>query len=251
MRQYIYEHLHEVKVIDTHEHLWDESYRLQHPGDWTAIFKHYAVDSLCAVGMNKEEANLLYAEETFHDQKWEVFSKYFDLAKNTTYIQAALLAVKDIYGIDRINSDSMEELTAKIRNSIKPGFYRRVLGEMAGIDYWMVNCFDKDENGIRYPLRYWGDTELMRPDLWVDPLIYPCGRALIEKETGVDTSTFNGWLEAVDVFLKNTQGIAAQSNQGWLLSGILILILQFLLKLLKDTMQKALEYHIILTITQK
>ena len=62
----ILERLHDIRAIDTHEHLWDESYRLEHPGDWTLLFYHYGITALQMAGMSAAETDELYAEATPH-----------------------------------------------------------------------------------------------------------------------------------------------------------------------------------------
>lgn len=197
---YFYERLKDVKVIDTHEHLWDESWRLENPGDWTGLFYHYGITALKTAGMTAVEADELYSAETSHERKWQIFSRYFGYAKNAAYIKAALIAIRDIYGVDRVDGDSMQELTAKIRSAVHQGFNRRILKDMAGIDYCMVNCLDHDEAGERFPLRTWGDLELMKPDLFADNMINPSCRGLMERETNTDCSTLDGWLKAINAY---------------------------------------------------
>lgn len=198
----IYNKLLEVKVINTHEHLWDESWRLKNKGDWTSLFYHYGVTALKMAGMSDRESEELYSQDSDHKRKWEIFSKYSYLSKNSAYIKAPIIAIKDIYGISSIDIDSMEELTYRIEKMVQPGFYRKILREKAGIDYSMINCFDSDKNDNRYPVRFWGDVEIMKPDLYADIFIYPSSVYLIENETCVDCSTLNGWQKAIDVYFE-------------------------------------------------
>jgi len=195
------DYINSIKVIDTHEHLWDESYRLKNPGDWAALFWHYGSVSLEVSGMSDSESAELFSPNTLHDAKWSIFSKYFPLAKNTAYIKAALISIKEIYGIDEITSESMLALSAKIKEAVKPGFHRAILRDKAGIDYCMNNSFDRDEHGARYPARLWGDTELIRPDLYVDYMMYP-QKDLLARETGVDCSDLSGFEKAIDVYFE-------------------------------------------------
>lgn len=198
----MYDKLRHIEVIDTHEHLWDESHRIKNPGDWTGLFFQYGITALRIAGMTENEGNELYSEASSHSRKWEIFSKYFPLAKNSAYIKSVLISIKDIYGIDHISSDSMVELSDNILRSVKPGFYRKILKEKAGIDYCMVTCFDRDNRGDRYPARIWGDMELLRPDLYADMFIYPASIQLVENESGIDCSTLTGWLKAIDVYFE-------------------------------------------------
>lgn len=200
--EYYYDRLREIKVIDTHEHLWDENWRLANPGDWSSLFFHYGNTALKVAGMSSQEEMKFYSCETPHSAKWEIFSKYYPLVRNIAYIKSVLTAIKDIYGINSIDSGSMEELSSKISAAVKPGFNRRILQQLGGMDYCMVNSFDCDENGQRYPVRNWGDTELLRPDLFADGFIYPSLHKLLEKETGIACDTLGGWLKATDLYFE-------------------------------------------------
>jgi len=199
-RDTIHDRLCEIKVIDTHEHLWDESYRLEHPGDWTGLFFQYGITALQMAGMTLSETDELYAETTPYARKWAIFSRYFPLARNTAYLRSVLIAIRDLYGIEQITSETMQELSTRIKSAVKPGFQRWVLAEKAGIDYALVNCFDRDAAGDRYPARTWGDTALLHPVLYADELIHPAGYALLSRLTGVDTASFDGWLAAIDAY---------------------------------------------------
>lgn len=218
---YIYDKISEVKVINTHEHLWDESWRLKNKGDWSTLFYHYGITALKMAGLNEQESNELFSETTSHKRKWEIFSKYFYASKNSAYIKAPMIAIKDIYGIDNIDIDSMKELSIRISNEVQPGFYRRVLREKAGIEYSMVNCFDHDANNNRYPLRSWGDTEIMKPDLFADVLINPSGKELIKTETGVECSTLSDWLKSIDIYFEKYANMCCSIKIGLAYSGAL------------------------------
>lgn len=194
----IYEYLLQIPVIDTHEHLWDEEYRVQNPGDWTTLFYHYSETVLKSAGMTDSESGILYSPDSTHTDKWSIFSRYYPLVANTAYIKIAQIAIRDLYDIKSITADSMEELSKRMKSAIKPGFHRWVLREKAGIDYCAVNCFDRDQQDNRYPMRNWGDTQLLKPDLFVDGFLYPTGKVLIERETGIDASTLDGWISAMD-----------------------------------------------------
>ncbi len=218
---YIHDRISQVKVINTHEHLWDESWRLENKGDWTGQFYHYGVTALRMARMSESESKELFSQNSGHERKWEIFSKYFNISKNSAYIQAPVIAIKDIYGVDSINIDSMKELSSKIEKMIQPGFYRQILREKAGIDFCMVNCFDRDKNNIRFPVRFWGDTEMMKPDLFADGFIFPSDKDLIKAETCMDISTLGDWLRAIDVYFEKYASMCCSIKIALAYSGAL------------------------------
>ncbi len=202
----LYANILQMPVISTHEHLWDESWRLKQEHDWTDMFFHYGITALKSAGLSDQDADILFAKTTPHEKKWEIFAPVFGKAKNSAYIISPLVAIRDLYGIDQVDQDSMAELTRLMQKKIKPGFYREVLQEKAKIPACLVNCFDRDEDGSRYPARLWGDIKLLRPDLFGDIFLFPNQRKMVEKLTGQDCGSLSGWLKAIEVyFAQNAQ----------------------------------------------
>src|SRR5437879_598770 len=55
-----------VRIIDTHEHLEEESTRLARPHDWSYLFSHYAGDDLAvAVFRTETDRNVLLQDLSF------------------------------------------------------------------------------------------------------------------------------------------------------------------------------------------
>lgn len=201
MRDYIYSELGKVKIIDTHEHFWDEENRLKNKGDWVLLFHQYGKDLFQLAGMTEEEVQLLFFSDASYEVKWSVFARYYPYIKNAECIKSARTAINDIYGIDRIDLDSMLELNKRMHSSISEGFFRKVLQYKCNIDYCMVNTFDESPEGCRYPVRHWGDTDFLCPDISGDELILPPDKAYIAflmKEMQVEKAGLAGWLEVID-----------------------------------------------------
>ena len=157
----IYESLLPVKVVNTHEHLFDEKTRLEMNVDWSRIFFHYGSAPLVQAGMTWDEYVKFFTYETPHDEKWQIFSKYYPICKNVSCIKAAVISIEKVYGVDRVDSDAMQEVNRRIGEASKPGMHRRVLRDIANIDYCMINAIDT-EFEEKIPARLWGDRKSTR-----------------------------------------------------------------------------------------
>jgi hypothetical protein len=134
-------HIHNIRLIDTHEHLITEEERIDRaPGlDFTYLFSHYANEDLISASNLKGIMNIVFSSDFPMEDRWELFKPYFEEMRNTAYARAVLLAANDIYGISDINDDTYADLSEKIRENSKPGLYRRILKEKSGIDLSIVD----------------------------------------------------------------------------------------------------------------
>jgi hypothetical protein len=73
-------------IIDTHEHLLEESRRLGPPkpgnhqygcNDWAYLFVHYAADDLVSAGMTPAEHERFFSIDAEPREKWRIFKPYY------------------------------------------------------------------------------------------------------------------------------------------------------------------------------
>jgi len=129
----------QIRLVDTHEHLLSEKFWLEQ--DYSMFnwfrqpwFEQYSGTDLVAAGMPAEHLEAMKDPSVSLKERWAMASPYWPYAKTTGFGQAIRMAARDIYGIADINDNTWEELCRRIKDSQKPGFYRKVLHEMAGID---------------------------------------------------------------------------------------------------------------------
>ncbi|TRO59463.1 amidohydrolase [Candidatus Bathyarchaeota archaeon] len=131
----IKKHVDSIKIIDTHEHLPSEKERLDVPVDvLSQFYLHYTSSDLISAGMPEEE--ILYIRDTSKplEERWAVFEPWWEKVRNTGYSRCVEIAARDLYGVDCINKSTYRELSMRIQERNKPGLYRWVLKEKAGID---------------------------------------------------------------------------------------------------------------------
>ena len=124
-----------TKMIDTHEHLQKEKNRTKSEVDPIKTFlSQYVSSDLISSGMSYEELSTITNDKTSLEERWKKLSPYWDDVQNTGYAKAIKIAVKDLYGIDRIGERTIKELARKMKQKNKKGLYRWVLKEKAGIE---------------------------------------------------------------------------------------------------------------------
>jgi uncharacterized protein len=128
-----------IRLIDTHEHLVTEQLWLAQKVDFFYWFQQpwfpqYAGADLVAAGMPEEDLKLIGDPSLALDKRWAAMAPYWPGAKYTGFGQALRLAARDIHDIPDIDESTWRELSRKITESKKPGFYDKTLHGMSGID---------------------------------------------------------------------------------------------------------------------
>jgi predicted TIM-barrel fold metal-dependent hydrolase len=136
----IKKHVDSIKIIDTHEHLPSEKERLSVPVDvLSQFYLHYTSSDLIAAGMPEEEVLFIRDTSKPLEERWKVFEPWWEKVRNTGYSRCVEIAAHDLYGVDGINSDTYRELSKRIQERNKPGLYRWVMKEKAGIDFSVLD----------------------------------------------------------------------------------------------------------------
>lgn len=118
-----------MEIVDTHEHLMPERKRLESEIDLFYLFPHYASSDLVSAGMRPSDLERIRDPELPLDERWSVFEPYWRYVRTTTYGRALISAARLLFGIHDISKDTYVELSEKIAESNRPGWYRYVLKE--------------------------------------------------------------------------------------------------------------------------
>ena len=142
----IFAEVAKIKIIDCHEHLQRES-ELPTGDDihLGRFFIHYANSDLISAGMPATDMDqVITAKDLSPLERWNLLEPWYQKSWNTGYCEALRIALQDIYGIEDFASDTVELLTERMRQQIKPGFTRQIF-DQAGIDFAMNNPFGPKE----------------------------------------------------------------------------------------------------------
>ncbi len=130
----LFEALCEIPVIDSHEHLVPEQEYLSYAYSGLNMFAGYLFYDLGSAGLDPEfQATLRDPGYRSVDHWWPVIRKYWEHVEHSSYARALKIAVKELYGIDQINTDTIFELAELIIADNTPGLYDRILRERCGI----------------------------------------------------------------------------------------------------------------------
>jgi predicted TIM-barrel fold metal-dependent hydrolase len=145
-RKVITERVFQTPLIDTHEHLIEESERLQgasHPrvpcDDWAMLCSHYLDSDLRSAGMSKAEMDRFLSPKTDPLAKWKLIAPYWPAVKHTGYAQAVRLAIRELYEVEELSEHSIAKVQAGYEQTRRAGFYARILQERARIESCQVN----------------------------------------------------------------------------------------------------------------
>lgn len=132
----------EIPIIDTHEHLVDESYRAHVEKDVLSLFlRHYLPTDLMNAGLTEKKIQEMRDPSVKIEKRWKDLEPFWLQVNNTAYAQALKIAVRDLYKIEQINQNTIAEIANRVEEASKPGLYSHVF-QKAGIKWAMVHDLD-------------------------------------------------------------------------------------------------------------
>ncbi len=139
----LYNSIKDIPVIDTHEHLpsWESS-RNQTNDVLSEYLTHYFSCDLVSAGFRDLEK--VRGSNYTVKEKWDMLEPYWNDCRYTGYGRALDICANGLYGIDKINRDTVEELNRRFETRRKEGgHYRYVLKEKSKIE---ISILDNNKN---------------------------------------------------------------------------------------------------------
>jgi hypothetical protein len=123
------EHVFSLDIIDTHEHLpAREEWRNQACDVLGEYLVHYMNCDLVSAGLRREKLAEVTDPSRPLMQRWRLIEPYWQAARNTGYARSLDIAVRDLYGIERIDRSTIEAVNAAFCATRKAGeTYENVL----------------------------------------------------------------------------------------------------------------------------
>lgn len=182
-----------IYVIDTHEHQEEESVRLKAKQDFFRLFRHYAGSDLVVAGMADATLRKLENPDVPIDEKWRLFEPYYLPARNTAYMRAVRITMRDLYEIEDLNAGTYGTLTERMQARNKPGVVRSILRDRCKIRCGQVNAIDTAF------FRMETDSELFAQDLSVVALLrWPSAVQKLEEELKRSIKDFKAYGDAIE-----------------------------------------------------
>ncbi|MHC4674621.1 MAG: amidohydrolase family protein [Planctomycetota bacterium] len=187
-----------IRVIDTHEHLYEERERLNKPIDFIDLFDQYACYDLQSAGMPAADWERCLQPDTPADEKWKLFEPYYRAARNTAYLKASEIAIRDLYGIHQLDSKNCHQVTERMGQRNQPGVSKWVLQEKSGIELAQVTSLNDPF------FRMDTDWSIFQQDLCVQYLMaWPLPLEELQQDTGVTINCFKDYARAIDTLFEH------------------------------------------------
>lgn len=179
----IKEAVDKVRIIDTHEHLLQETERLaKKPDLFETFLAHYASSDLVSSGMSLEELEEVRNSGLPLEKRWEILEPFWERIQNTGYARAVNIAVSDLYGADGISANTCQELASRMEESNRPGLYEWILKEKSRIDLSILDSLSDPLEAVdrRFfaPVTRFNDFVMARERLDFEALTKRCGKPI-------------------------------------------------------------------------
>lgn len=121
-----------IPVIDCHEHLHGPARDLRNvPSDpILRLMGAYSGSDLWSCSSEKE-ISILQNTSASLDERWQVFSRLWAATENTAHVRVTKIALKQVYGIDRLTRDHLDGMAEQMKNQTPEGYLKLMTG--AGI----------------------------------------------------------------------------------------------------------------------
>ncbi|MFQ6076607.1 MAG: amidohydrolase family protein, partial [Candidatus Bathyarchaeia archaeon] len=142
------------------------------------FFQHYTSSDLISSGMSEEELITIRDPSIPLEERWRVFTPYWERTRNTGYARAISIAARDLYGVEGISEDTYLELSRRMKTANKEGLYRWVLKERAGVEVSILDSLEGRVDVDREffaPVRRFDDYLLVKERSELDALARRCG----------------------------------------------------------------------------
>jgi predicted TIM-barrel fold metal-dependent hydrolase len=142
-------------------------------------------------GMPRADHEAFFSPETDPIRKWELLEPYWPWIRNTGYAQAVELAAKRLYGVEELSRETIGRVQDAYRQTIAPGFYGKVLGEVAGIESCQVNSLEVPFSESPQPTLLMQDISILGLHMGPDLDAYA-------KKPGIEVRDLSDWHRVVD-----------------------------------------------------
>jgi uncharacterized protein len=129
----IHEQIGKIQLIDTHEHLIDETERLNcikpfiQCDDWTTILGLYSKFDFVSSGMTQKEIDYISSSRMNPLDKWKIIEPYWELVVHTGCGNVIKETIRELYGVSHLEEKKIPEIQEKYIQYRKKGFYEETL----------------------------------------------------------------------------------------------------------------------------
>jgi len=136
--------IEKIGIIDSHEHLYPESERVERDTDVLEMIDHYVIGDLHAAGCPPEVAGKIVDPKGEIAPRWELLEPYWPKIRNGSYARMWMRTVGDLFGCHELSAAALAEATEKMRQANQPGRYKQVLKDRCNI---AISVLDNSDVG--------------------------------------------------------------------------------------------------------
>jgi predicted TIM-barrel fold metal-dependent hydrolase len=211
--QDLLQEIHQIPLVDTHEHLIPEQEHLKRKRDFFSLFlQHYASSDLISAGMDANTLEQLRVSDDPTEEKWKRIAPFWKKMQNTSFACVLKIATKDLFDIEEINETTIADLSKQIEIKNISGWYDYVLKERTLIDKIFVrSTLENIELYSEYFL------PIVSTDLFLDIRSSP-QITQIEKLSGIEIHSLKNLLDAMEKFyheVKQKGAIGIKISQAY------------------------------------
>jgi len=124
-------------MVDAHQHLPDEEERLANfPRSWIYLFSNYLIDDFISAGAKRAS---IFSGKYDPVETWRSIEPYWHAVKNTGYGRAAQITLRELYGVDQLNENTVSLVQQRYEEGLTKGMYHRILREHCNIEACIVD----------------------------------------------------------------------------------------------------------------
>lgn len=162
------ETVEQTPLVDIYERLMPESKRIDQRFDLISWFLAYAGIEIQSLGLKAEDLALLGNINGDPEQRWKLLSFHWPSIRTTGLGRVVMRMAWDLFDAEEINDRTWKDISARLWNASKKGFYEDILRQRADVIVTLVdNAIDPDTRSCCAPI-YSYDRLLAiryRPDL--------------------------------------------------------------------------------------
>jgi len=210
----IFEHVDNLKIIDTHEHLLsNEADRDKDTDVLKEYLSCYFSFDLISAGLSGNDYQKIIGNKLHVMEKWKMVEPFWKVCRYTGYGRVLEIAAKDIYGIGEISGSTIEELNSRFLESLKPGHLKKILKDKCNIETsLLIVDVLKKEYDILNQRSIYCDSNFFSPVYMIDSLVFPLDWSEVERvssESGIRIASFSNWLEATEILIEKAYSLGA------------------------------------------
>ncbi|MBN1126307.1 MAG: amidohydrolase family protein [Sedimentisphaerales bacterium] len=197
IRKTLFKKVFQTPLIDTHEHLIEESERLQarhnrvRSDDWSLLLSHYLDSDLLTSGMPQSEHGRFFSPDIDPVDKWKILESYWPNVRSTGYGMAVEIAMQHLYDVPQLSKDTAKQVAESYDRVRKAGFYHDILCKQAMIESCQVNCLSE-------PFKKSDMPQLLMQDISIVGMFSGPNINRYAKPAGIEVKQLSDWHRVID-----------------------------------------------------